>query len=717
MRTKTTQISVTAVAALAIVALLAVVFMAGPAMAAVTSTADTTMDQAPIDPEQSSRRGNNADEYDDPIPCSEEVEPDANTVGVIDEGYYAVFDAFWDYEVGHLSNNFCPPEVTTQDGRGGTTFTRTDANTHISGTAFSIPDSYRVTVIDSGTDHGNPGNVQGPTIDIADFPFLAEGGAVSAVETENGTTTFAGNSLWWVRLDEPWTSADETSPLQIGFSTDLLEEEDWYKDANGDDVPEPPVQFRFAAVHVLKDGSPQEAHVQDAHFFAFDQRATDTALDKAKWSNVDTDEASEINMFTDEYRPMQFAFTKPGVYLVQVNVQAHVRQKRDPAPEGGHSEDWRPIGPDVSITSPVQWYTFHVGLEDGLSVEITATDETPGDDTTTATDGTVSFTVTAANGGPDAAQDAVVQIRLPEGLEYRAGSSSVAGVNYECGVISWEPGNMSAGDSNTLTFTADVGAGAAGRLAATAEIRNPDLRVLESDAADNTSLATVLLDSALVQPPMFGGVTRSIPEHASAGAHAGDPLTTSNPGARQLHYSLSGRCHDWFEVHDNGQITLASMVRLNYKEQWDFPLTVHVSDRLDAAGDADTANDDSAPVLIEVIDTEDGAVHPTVTFSLSNPSTGLQPNLDVSHPVVGYTVTLNTQLHNLPEGATPVYDWQEGWGYVHYWNNRIHTSGYPAEGHTAGPADYTVHIKWDGGGVTAKHTIEWFEPDDNHPGP
>ena len=44
---------------------------------------------------------------------------DANTVEVIrgptdgsGPDYYAVFDAFWDYKVGHLSDNFCPPKVT-----------------------------------------------------------------------------------------------------------------------------------------------------------------------------------------------------------------------------------------------------------------------------------------------------------------------------------------------------------------------------------------------------------------------------------------------------------------------------------------------------------------------------------------------------------------------------------------------------------------------------
>lgn len=139
---------------------------------------------------------------------------------------------------------------------------------------------------------------------------------------------------------------------------------------------------------------------------------------------------------------------------------------------------------------------------------------------------------------------------------------------------------------------------------------------------------------------------------------------------------------------------------------------------MNAEGNADTSADDSIPVTIKVIKgLDDDTVHPTVTFSLSNPNSGTQPHLDLNHPVVGYTVNLNTELHNLPAGGTPVYDWHEGQGYVHNWADRFHTSHYPAQGLSAGSTTYTVHIKWDGGGITAKHDIEWFNPDGNHPGP
>ena len=85
-------------AALAIAALVIAIMLAG-------MTAGPAMAQEP-------RTGDNAEEYEKPYPCSEEVEPNANTAGLVRDGYYPVFEGFWDYEVGHLSNNFCPPEVT-----------------------------------------------------------------------------------------------------------------------------------------------------------------------------------------------------------------------------------------------------------------------------------------------------------------------------------------------------------------------------------------------------------------------------------------------------------------------------------------------------------------------------------------------------------------------------------------------------------------------------
>lgn len=137
----------------------------------------------------------------------------------------------------------------------------------------------------------------------------------------------------------------------------------------------------------------------------------------------------------------------------------------------------------------------------------------------------------------------------------------------------------------------------------------------------------------------------------------------------------------------------------------------------------DTAVDDKVAVLIEVVDTPDDAVHPSIEFTRTNPDPSGQPNLDTSHPVVGYQVDIETTLNNLPADADPnsvTYDWQEGDYYIENWWERVLFPTYPAY---TGPTDsaqtitYTVHVKWNGGGVTAEHEIEWFEADSQYPGP
>lgn len=671
--------AVLAMAALLAV-LLAATLTAGPAQAQVDGG-------KPQDP----RTGDNAEEYSQPYPCSEEVQPDARTIGEIRDGYYAVFDAFWDYEVGHLSNNFCPPEVTVTTKydpaarRNVTVTTRADANIHISETVFSIPDSYKATVIDtrSGIVNGNPGNYQGATIDIADFPFLAENGAVSAVEPgPNDTTVFADNTLWWVRLDEPWTTADETSDLQIGLSTGLLEEADWNNPRGGD-----PVQFRFVAVHVLKDGTPVETHVLGADFFAFDPRATDTPLEDAKWSTVATIEASEIGMQTGEYRPMQFAFTQPGVYRVQVNVEGYVQH----TPPAGASKDWIPVSSDKTITSPVQWYTFHVGPEADLDVALEA-----GAVSTTDGVSTVPITVTANNSGPDAAENVEVEIHLPAGLSAPAtlptGASSSA-----CGVIAWEMGAMASGASRTLSFNATVDTGTTGKRTITAEIRST---TFDPDADNNIASADVTSSGTHVRPPFFPGVSRSIVEHAVAGAHAGDPVAANSPDGRPLTYSLSGPCSNKFQVHSNGQIVLAANQTLDYEKQWEYPLTLHVSDGVNATGGADTVIDDSTPVTINVIDTPDNTVHPTVAFTF-----------DPENTVVNQDVTLTATVSNLPGRITSC-----SWGGAPFDNltkGSINGSTCSVDigSGSAGEMTYLVHVKWPDGGISDSIAVTWRNPE------
>ena len=706
------QLSVFAAAVLVIVALAAAALTAGPTLA----------QDFVIPPEP--RTGENSEEYDDPLPCSEEAKPDDQTAKVLDGGDYAVFDAFWDYEVGHLSNNFCPPSTVhtretrtnpvTEEQETVTVTTRSDANIHISETVFAVPDRYKVTVVDSGVTNGNPSSVTGPKIDLANYEFLRD--AVSAV---NDDGQFAHNSVWWVKAYEPGTTEAANAPLVLGFSTGLMEKADWYLADGPDDgtEPDPPVQFQYVATHVLKDGTlytEEELHVVGAHFFAFDPGASQR---EAQWSSVNTATSHDIQMFTGQYRHMQYVFTKPGQYRVQADVQGHVRDMRDRLPDA--PAKWSPIHPGASVTSPAEWYTFHVGPEDDLSVTITAADETPSDAATTITDGNVSITVTATNTGPEDATNALVQVHLPEGLLYHDGSARIGSAttgpsssvfNYEAGVIAWDLGRfgnfgtLEEGESRnaspaTLTFTADVATGAGKRLTATAEIRNNDRQTVDSDPGNDTSSVTVVRSSGTPQPPILGSITCSIPEHAVAGTHCGDPVVAYNPDGVPLSFSLSGHAAGWFKVHPHGQIVLAAGKTLDYEEQWTFPLILNVSDGRDSTGavEASPVIDDRMTLLVKVVDTEVGSVHPRVNFTT-----------DPASPVAGDQVRVWARVAGLT--------FEEGNVYYCLWtdesDNRISES-FSNDCHvdllleTAGTQQVKVHVKWDTGGMTADTSVTW----------
>ena len=546
--------------------------------------------------------------------------------------------------------------------------------------------------------------------------------AVSAVEpgpdstAENPTWVFANTKVWWVRLDDPdTTGTDETSDLKLALSTALMKDEDWFWDDDDDGVKDgPPVQMRFAAVHVLVAGAPVETHVVDADFFAFEERATDTPMKLAKWSNVDTAASSVVDMEVGQYKPMQFLFTKPGEYLVQAQIQGHVR--RSPLPDA--HPGWEPISPGKSLTGPTEWYKFLVGPVADVGVTLTHTDETTEDDTT-VTDGTASFSVTATNGGPATSNGVVVEINLPLGLDYKANSARIGDattapassvLSYECGVISWRAGDLTSGQSLTLNFDADVTAGGSKSLTVDAKVHSS---TVDENEANDTSSVVVNTNSTVVTPPLLlPGVTRSISEHAIAGAYIGDPVASINPDGRDLTYTLSGRCSDWFQLNSNGQIALAANKTLDYDEQEEFHLTLSVSDGVDASGNADTEIDDRTPVTIKVTERPENEARPTVTFTRSidrdNPSSGTP-----DHPHTGDIVVVTGQIHNLPPGASQVeYAWEVEdfpitWTATgrNEFGNRI-----------AGTYTFKLHVRWLGDDspgsysahATFPYTIQWF---------
>ena len=662
------------VAVLVIVAAAAVALTAGPAQAGVDFGADGHP-----------QTETNAAPQTTPQPCDEESKPSPNTVDEIRAGYYAVFDGYWVADEQHLSNNFCPPRVTATTVGRKTTYTRSNADIDIRETAFSIPDSYQVTVVDSSVPGGNPPEVTGPKIDLNEFPFMKKGGAVSAMKDEGGSTVFAHNKIWWAKLDAP-----ETSPLQMGYSTALMNEADWYN-PNGS-----PVAFEFQAVHVFQDGtlySPEDLHQLGIHYFAFDPGATQTS---AQWTSVNLNN-NAVEMETGQYRQMQFAFTKPGSYLVQVNVKGHVRHEDDPAPPGGFPAGWKEVSGDDIITSPVQWYTFHVGSEADLEVSVSA-----GEMSTSEGVSTVPITVTATNHGPENALGVELEVNLPPGLTPPA--TLPAGVSSNsCSVIAWEIEELYSSPASqtttTLTFNATVDSGATGKRTIDAEIHSS---TYDADTTNNSASADAELSGTNVRPPYFPGVSRSIVEHAIAGAHAGDPVAAVSPDGNALSYSLSGPCSNVFKALSNGQIVLAPNQTLDYGEQWEYPLTLNVSDNLSPSGATDPSIDDSTPLLIQVEDTGPDAVHPSLNLSVS-------PN----PPILGRPAVVTASVSGLAEGVRlSECNWIIQYGLGHS-KGTIEGSSctlHPGVPFNFGDLSYAANVKWPGGGLSGEIVVQWEPP-------
>ena len=602
--------------------------------------------------------------YKTPYPCNgDEAVPDSASA-TIDTEHYAVFDAFWDYNNNRLSMNFCPPgaEHTTTVNpvtrKKTTRTTRSTSTIDIRKTVLSITDVNTAGVVDTVTT-----STSTRQISRAIYRFLPA----------------SPTQVWWLEEDDDTT-------LAMGFSTGLLKKEHWENPVSG----EKPVQFEFEAIE-----RPGAHGSEEAHFYVFE--TSDTPVEGALWDSSKTD-TRQMDMDAEQYRHFNWVFTHPGTYRIQVQAKAHVKR---PSLLG------IPRG-EETLTSVAQLYTFHVGPEDDLSVGVA-----PAEQTLAANATSTSFTVTANNNGPNTSTDTMVQVYLPEGLEANT-STLPSSATYEGGVIAWKLGRLPrtlSSTTPTLTFSANVGSGASGRLTVTAEIRNLNSDELDSNSDNNIASAVVQLASgSKVRPPFFAGVTRSIVEHAVPNAHAGDPVAVRNPDGRPLTFKLAGRGSDKFAIQDNVQIVLAANATLDYEKQWEYRLILHVSDGVDSMGNPDTSTDDSIPVFIEVIDTPEGSVHPTVTFSISNPDPNscYQRNLDLDYPVVFYAVSIDPVVNNLPSGVTPTYTWEDDSGDTEQQQGGSAPSYEVTEGFP-GTHTYTLHIKWNGGGITAKYNLRWYE--------
>ena len=151
--------------------------------------------------------------------------------------------------------------------------------------------------------------------------------------------TTAGSKVWWLRLDDPDTTTDETSDLGMGFSTLLLDKKRW----------DSPMRYRFEV----------ERHPADPtdvpHFFAYEAPKADGAAQKPVWDSTKPGEVV-VELGPGEYKELQWVFTKPGTYLLWVHLLGDV--KKPPA-----GANWKAISSRDTESSDVYRYTIQVGSD------------------------------------------------------------------------------------------------------------------------------------------------------------------------------------------------------------------------------------------------------------------------------------------------------------------------------------------------------------------
>ena len=310
------------------------------ALLAVTITAGPTMAQTDPNP--------------NPPPCGpgQANVPD-NPAETVSSGHYAVFDGYWYSGTKTLNLNLCPPSVMHKEQGGGfgqepvEVSIRTASNVDIRRTVFNI----------DGHDFAH--TLTAADVEKYDFFELDED------KDGNGVDDAIGQTVWWLKVDDPSTpNEDEDSALAMGFSAALFDPQYWYLDDGDEDRNDEgaePLQYEFEVIREPGIPIPEQGHV-----FAFDDSPAPTEGDSANiktayWDSSEVD-ANALPLYPGEYHHLQWAFTKPGTYVISVQLKGHVRHEQTPLPDGEeYPGDWEPISRDRTVTSEVGRYVFQVG--------------------------------------------------------------------------------------------------------------------------------------------------------------------------------------------------------------------------------------------------------------------------------------------------------------------------------------------------------------------
>jgi uncharacterized repeat protein (TIGR01451 family) len=144
----------------------------------------------------------------------------------------------------------------------------------------------------------------------------------------------------------------------------------------------------------------------------------------------------------------------------------------------------RPLDGDANNVAACDSGAVEVDLV-RLSITKSVSDDTPGT-------GPITYTITVANAGPQAATNILVQDTLPVSLTYVLSDATQGDYDPQTGF--WGVGNLASGASATLEIVADVPLGTGGlTLVNTADILYVDQ---EDDTSNNSASATITIADA-----------------------------------------------------------------------------------------------------------------------------------------------------------------------------------------------------------------------------
>ena len=609
--------------------LLAVTLTAGQAQAT-ASTIVPSGDDNSIPQQQGQAATPTPEPHKTPEACPGETgNTNDKAASVVDSGYYALFDVWWNDDEGELTNNVCPPKVKfvpAGEGEEGEPIParveRSPSSIDITAeppTIIHIPSSAKVTLSESN------------------YPKDKYGDVWHADDAENPNGD--GDRMVWVLPACP--DSPTTDGLCISYSAALLNQADWVGD----------IKFIVTHVHQVDIDKQDRRYV-----LAYDVSATGPAL---RWYSANQ-EKDTVDVAPGEYDRTMWFFPSRGAYEFQMYIRGNANTT---------------LSNDGSVTSDFRKYILHVSAEADLSatVDVTPQSPSPGDN--------VTIEITASNAGPDAAPETKVEVSLPEGLTYSS-HDAPTGTSYNSTTGDWtwnEDISFASDASKTLTITATVDAETHGEtLAARATISatetvttnsgDYDVPVLDPTPGNNTATGTTTVASSANVAPMFV-VTRSVPENSSPGVLLGGPIAVREPDGDTLTFSLTGEGADQFtasSVSGGAQIAVAGGADLDYETAPSYDLALGVSDGKDDAGNADSSTDHTIVVEIEVTNDPRDDVTLTMTYSPDSPGTDT-------------LVTWTAHLHNLPENSGDVrYTWKErslysdgsGWS---GWDTLLHT--------------------------------------------